>query len=201
LSCSCSLLWFLVWCLTPFSTIFQLYRGIQVYWRGNRSTRRKPQTYRKSLKNFITYCCIEYTSPLTGFDLTTLVVIDTDCTGSCKSNYNTSMTTALWFLIQFGFSVKYGSFLLFYFFFLLTLRHKHNIYTTSVKIKLILHSLLNRPEIEKLENVLLFLPAYSIRISGVLSLSINPYSWATFSWLISLKIFTSYKKTASLLNI
>jgi hypothetical protein len=91
--------------------------------------------------------------------------------------------------------------LLFYFFYLLTLRHKHNIYTTSVKIKLILHSLLNRPEIEKLENVLLFLPAYSIRISGVLSLSINPYSWATFSWLISLKIFTSYKKTASLLNI
>jgi hypothetical protein len=46
----------------------------------------------------------------------------------------------------------------------------------SVKIKLILHWLLNRPEIEKLENVLLFLPAYSIRISGILSLSINPYS-------------------------
>jgi len=29
---------------------------------GNRSTRRKPPTCRKSLTNFITYCCIEYTS-------------------------------------------------------------------------------------------------------------------------------------------
>ena len=160
------------------------------------------QTYRKSLKNFITYCCIEYTSPLTGFDLTTLVVIDTDCTGSCKSNYNTITTTALWFLIHsFDFQSNLAVFCCFIFFYFLTLRHKHNIHTMSVKMKLILHSLLNRPETEKLENVLLFLPAYSIRISGVLSLSINPYSWAIFPWLISLKIFTSYKKTASLLNI
>jgi hypothetical protein len=30
-------------------------------------------------------CCIEYTSPCTEFKLTTLVVINTDCTGSCKS--------------------------------------------------------------------------------------------------------------------
>jgi hypothetical protein len=30
---------------------------------GKRSTRRKPPTYRKSLRNFITYCCIAYTSP------------------------------------------------------------------------------------------------------------------------------------------
>ena len=28
-----------------------------------------------------------------GFDFTTLVVISTDCTGSCKSNYHMSMTT------------------------------------------------------------------------------------------------------------
>ena len=28
---------------------------------GNRSTRRKPSTCRKSLTNFITYCCIEHT--------------------------------------------------------------------------------------------------------------------------------------------
>jgi hypothetical protein len=31
-------------------------------------------------------------SPWTGFELTTLVVIDTDCTGSCKSNYHTITT-------------------------------------------------------------------------------------------------------------
>jgi hypothetical protein len=42
--------------------------------------------------NFITLCCIGYTSPLAGFELTTLVVICTDCTGSCKSNYHTTMT-------------------------------------------------------------------------------------------------------------
>ena len=38
--------------------------------------------------------CIEYTSPWVGFELTTLVVIGTDCLGSCKSNYHTT-TTAL----------------------------------------------------------------------------------------------------------
>ena len=35
----------------------------------------------------------KYTSPWTGFKLTILVVIGTDCTGSCKSNYHTIMTT------------------------------------------------------------------------------------------------------------
>jgi hypothetical protein len=34
----------------------------------------------------------EYTSQWAGFKLTTLVVIGTECTGSCKSNYHTIMT-------------------------------------------------------------------------------------------------------------
>jgi hypothetical protein len=56
---------------------------------GNRSTRRKPLTCHKSLTNFIPTCCIEYTSPLTVFEPTTLVVIGTDCKYSYKSNYHT----------------------------------------------------------------------------------------------------------------
>ena len=45
---------------------------------GNRSMRRKPPTCRKSLTNLITLSCIEYTSPLTGFELTVIaqVVVD-----------------------------------------------------------------------------------------------------------------------------
>jgi hypothetical protein len=59
----------------------------------NQSTRRKPSTCRKSLANFIAKCCSEYTSPWAAFELTTLVVIGNDCTGSCKSNYHMITTT------------------------------------------------------------------------------------------------------------
>jgi len=41
-------------CLTPLSTIFQLYHGSQFIGGGNQSSSRKPQTCRKSLTNFIT---------------------------------------------------------------------------------------------------------------------------------------------------
>jgi len=51
------------------------------------------ETCCKSLTDFITWCCIEYTSPWTEFELRTLVVIGTDCTCSCKSNYHTISTT------------------------------------------------------------------------------------------------------------
>jgi hypothetical protein len=45
-----------LWCLTSPSTIFQLYRRLEVSFigGGNRSTLRKPLTCRKSVTNFIT---------------------------------------------------------------------------------------------------------------------------------------------------
>ena len=42
-----------LWYLTLFSTIYRLYRGGQFYW----------------WRNFITWCCIEYTSPRAGLEL------------------------------------------------------------------------------------------------------------------------------------
>ena len=60
---------------------------------GNPSTQRKPATCRKSLTNFITQCCFEYILSWTGFELTTLLVIGTDCTGRCKFNCHTITTT------------------------------------------------------------------------------------------------------------
>ena len=82
--------WVGLWCWTPLSNIFQLYRGGQFYWL------RKSEYPVKTTD--ITWC-IEYTSKWTRFELLTLVVIDTDCIGSCKSNYHTITTTTVpsWF--------------------------------------------------------------------------------------------------------
>jgi hypothetical protein len=82
--------WFVWWCLMPLSTIFELYRGSFI-GGGNRRTRRKPPTCHKSLTNF--NHIMLYTSPWSRFELTTSVMIGTDCIGSCKSNYHTIMAT------------------------------------------------------------------------------------------------------------
>jgi hypothetical protein len=76
----------------PFSTIFQFIVAVSFIGGGNRSTWIKPQICHKSLTNFITYSCIEFTSPWEGFELTTLLVIGTDCTSSCKYSYHTITT-------------------------------------------------------------------------------------------------------------
>ena len=43
-----------LWCLTPLSAIYKLYRGSQFIGEGNQSTWKKLQTCCKSLTNFIT---------------------------------------------------------------------------------------------------------------------------------------------------
>ena len=61
-----------------FQQYFNYIMEVSFIGGGNRSTQRKLSTCRKSLSIFFTYCCIEYTSPRAGFELTTLVARQTN---------------------------------------------------------------------------------------------------------------------------
>jgi len=93
---------YFLFCLMLFTATFnniQLYRGGQFYgWR-------KPEDPEKTndLSQVIDklYHIMLYTSPWSRFELTTSVVIGTDCIDSCKSNYHTITATMAHFPILF----------------------------------------------------------------------------------------------------
>jgi hypothetical protein len=60
---------------------------------GKRSNRRRLHIFRKSDKLTLSHNVVSNTPRKTGFENTTLVMMGTDCIGSCKSNYHAITTT------------------------------------------------------------------------------------------------------------
>jgi hypothetical protein len=63
-----------------------------ISWRSVLMVEETGQNQRPNKLYHIMLYQVRFSSPLAGFEPTTLVVIGTDCIGSCKSNYHTITT-------------------------------------------------------------------------------------------------------------
>jgi hypothetical protein len=83
-----------LWCLTPLSTMFQLYRGDKFYWWKKPEYPKKTTHLSEVTDKFLSQNVV-WNTHLHEWDSNSqlLVVKGTDGIGNCKSNNNTTTTT------------------------------------------------------------------------------------------------------------